>query len=70
MLRAKRLLPAGCLRAGPNASSAQLPELAGASRPFSLLYPANRHMPLRVRVLIDLPAAAATYSWLVNADPA
>ena len=30
-----------------------LPELAGASRPFSLLYPANRHMPLRVRVLID-----------------
>jgi DNA-binding transcriptional LysR family regulator len=30
-----------------------LPKLAGASRPFSLLYPANRHMPLRVRVLID-----------------
>lgn len=30
-----------------------LPELAGASRPFSLLYPANRHKPLRVRVLID-----------------
>ena len=30
-----------------------LPELAGASRPFSLLYPANRHMPLRVRVFID-----------------
>lgn len=30
-----------------------LPQLAGASRPFSLLYPANRHMPLRVRVLID-----------------
>ena len=26
---------------------------AGASRPFSLLYPSNRHMPLRVRVLID-----------------
>ncbi len=25
----------------------------GASRPFSLLYPANRHMPQRVRVLID-----------------
>lgn len=25
----------------------------GASRPFSLLYPSNRHMPLRVRVLID-----------------
>lgn len=30
-----------------------LPELAGASRPFSLIYPANRHMPLRVRVFID-----------------
>ena len=26
---------------------------AGASRPFSLIYPGNRHMPLRVRVLID-----------------
>lgn len=26
---------------------------SGASRPFSLLYPGNRHMPLRVRVLID-----------------
>jgi DNA-binding transcriptional LysR family regulator len=24
-----------------------------ASRPFSLIYPGNRHMPLRVRVLID-----------------
>ena len=30
-----------------------LPDLAGASRPFSLLYPARQHMPLRVRVLID-----------------
>jgi DNA-binding transcriptional LysR family regulator len=30
-----------------------LPDFAGASRPFSLLYPATRHMPLRVRVLID-----------------
>lgn len=30
-----------------------LPEYAGASRPFSLLYPAHRHMALRVRVLID-----------------
>ena len=30
-----------------------LPAHAGASRPFSLLYPANRHMPLRVRVLVD-----------------
>jgi DNA-binding transcriptional LysR family regulator len=32
---------------------AVLPALSGASRPFSLLYPAQRHMPLRVRVLID-----------------
>ena len=32
---------------------AVLPALAGTSRPFSLLYPAQRHMPLRVRVLID-----------------
>lgn len=30
-----------------------LPELAGASRPFSLIHPGNRHMPLRVRVFID-----------------
>jgi DNA-binding transcriptional LysR family regulator len=30
-----------------------LKEYAGATMPFSLLYPANRHMPLRVRVLID-----------------
>jgi DNA-binding transcriptional LysR family regulator len=30
-----------------------LPSYGGASRPFSLLYPSNRHMPLRVRVLID-----------------
>jgi DNA-binding transcriptional LysR family regulator len=33
-----------------------LPEFAGASRPFSLVYPANRHMPLRVRALIDFLA--------------
>ena len=26
---------------------------AGAPRPFSLLYPGNRHMPRRTRVLID-----------------
>ena len=26
---------------------------AGGSRPFSLIYPSNRHMPLRVRVFID-----------------
>jgi DNA-binding transcriptional LysR family regulator len=30
-----------------------LPALGGAARPFSLIYPGNRHMPLRVRVLID-----------------
>lgn len=30
----------------------------GRSRPFSLLYPANRHMPLRVRVLVDFLVAA------------
>lgn len=31
---------------------------AGRSRPFSLLYPAARHMPLRVRVFIDFMVAA------------
>jgi DNA-binding transcriptional LysR family regulator len=30
-----------------------LQTFGGASRPFSLLYPSHRHMPLRVRVLID-----------------
>lgn len=30
-----------------------LPDLAGASRPFSLLYQADGHKPLRLRVLID-----------------
>jgi len=30
-----------------------LSEMGGAARPFSLIYPGNRHMPLRVRVLID-----------------
>lgn len=30
-----------------------LRQFGGASRPFSLLYPSNRHMPQRVRVLID-----------------
>jgi len=30
-----------------------LKEYGGASRPFSLLYPAQRHMPRRVRVLVD-----------------
>jgi DNA-binding transcriptional LysR family regulator len=31
---------------------------AGRSRPFSLIYPANRHMPLKVRVFIDYLLAA------------
>ncbi|KPU96487.1 LysR family transcriptional regulator [Variovorax paradoxus] len=30
-----------------------LPDFAGASRPFSLIHPAHRHMPRRVRVFID-----------------
>jgi DNA-binding transcriptional LysR family regulator len=30
-----------------------LKDFGGSSLPFSLLYPANRHMPQRVRVLID-----------------
>jgi len=30
-----------------------LSNFAGASRPFSMLYPANRHMPHRVRALIE-----------------
>jgi DNA-binding transcriptional LysR family regulator len=33
-------------------------DLAGASRPFSLLYPANRHMPHRVRALIEFLSEA------------
>lgn len=30
-----------------------LQAFGGASRPFSLIYPASRHMPQRVRVLIE-----------------
>lgn len=30
---------------------------AGASRPFSLLYPGNRHMPLRVKLFVDFLVA-------------
>ncbi len=30
-----------------------LKNFGGTARPFSLLYPAHRHMPLRVRVLVD-----------------
>lgn len=35
-----------------------LRDMAGASRPFSLLYPANRHMPHRVRAVIDFISGA------------
>lgn len=35
-----------------------LKPLGGASRPFSLIYPANRHMPLRVRALADFLVAS------------
>ncbi len=35
-----------------------LSEWDGASRPFSLLYPAQRHMPLRVRVTIEFLLAS------------
>jgi DNA-binding transcriptional LysR family regulator len=34
-----------------------LPQFAGASRPFSLIYPSARHMPLRVRVFVDFLVA-------------
>jgi len=34
-----------------------LPRYAGGSRPFSLIYPSNRHMPLKVRVFIDFLVA-------------
>ena len=33
----------------------------GCSRPFSLLYPANRHLPLRVRVLLDFLVAELSH---------
>jgi DNA-binding transcriptional LysR family regulator len=33
---------------------------AGRSRPFSLLYPHNRHVPLRVRSFIDFLVSHAT----------
>ncbi|MDR7151741.1 DNA-binding transcriptional LysR family regulator [Hydrogenophaga palleronii] len=35
-----------------------LKPFAGASRPFSLIYPGRRHMPLRVRALADFLAAS------------
>jgi DNA-binding transcriptional LysR family regulator len=51
LLQTYRFLVEGALHDGRLVEV--LSEYAGASRPFSLLYPANRHMPLRVRVLID-----------------
>jgi DNA-binding transcriptional LysR family regulator len=40
-----------------------LPQYAGVSRPFYLLYPHARHLPLRVRVLVDyLIEAAQTWA--------
>lgn len=51
LLQTYRFLVEGALHDGRLVEV--LSEYSGASRPFSLLYPANRHMPLRVRVLID-----------------
>ncbi|MNF07262.1 LysR substrate binding domain protein [compost metagenome] len=36
-----------------------LGEFGGTSRPFMLIYPQARHMPLRVRVFIDFLFAEA-----------
>jgi DNA-binding transcriptional LysR family regulator len=36
-----------------------LPQFGGASRPFFLLYPHARHLPLRVRVVVDFLIEAA-----------
>lgn len=51
LLQTYRFIVEADLRGG--ALQEVLPAHAGASRPFSLLYPAHRHMPLRVRVLVD-----------------
>jgi DNA-binding transcriptional LysR family regulator len=51
LLQTYRFLVEGDLRDGQLVEL--LPGWAGASRPFSLLYPADRHQPRRVRVLID-----------------
>lgn len=42
---------------------------AGRSRPFSLIYPANRHMPLKVRVFIDYLLAALGSSPMLPPTP-
>jgi DNA-binding transcriptional LysR family regulator len=36
-----------------------LQPFAGAARPFTLLYPHARHVPIRVRVFVDFLLAAA-----------
>lgn len=36
-----------------------LPELSGATRPFSIIFPAHRHLPPATRALIDFLAVAA-----------
>lgn len=51
LVQTYRFLVADSLREG--ALQEVLTEHGGASRPFSLLYPGKRHLPLRVRVLID-----------------
>lgn len=51
LVQTYRYLVEDSIRAG--ALQAVLTDHEGASRPFSLLYPGARHVPLRVRVLID-----------------
>ncbi len=51
LLQTYRFIVEQDLRQG--ALSEVLAPFGGASRPFSLLFPANRHMPERVRVMID-----------------
>lgn len=41
----------------------------GRSRPFSLLYPQNRHMPLRVRLFVDFLVAELTASNDMSSHP-
>jgi DNA-binding transcriptional LysR family regulator len=45
-----------------------LPQCGGASRPFSLLYPAQRHMPARVRAVIDFLVGRLVRGGAVGAD--
>lgn len=55
LVQTYRFLVEDSLREG--ALQEVLTDQAGASRPFSLLYPGARHVPLRVRVLIDFLTA-------------